>query len=168
MSENKRNKLPRSVRSLDHGKAKKTWILIAQRTKAKLIEHLGMGKQLTLIRGFINPAGELHTSELVSDRPGRSYRSTSVGIGRSSLGQSEDAHEHALTLFAKDLASTIEEGVVKGNCDQIILAAEPHCLGKIKKTLSPQARKRVSATIDQDLFLLNNQKLYLKLEDELR
>ena len=167
MSVKKPNKVSRSVKNLERADTTTTWILVAQRTQAKLLEHRGKGKQLTVIRGFVNPAGELQTRELVSDRPGRVY-GRSTGSGPHAAPASEQAHEHALTKFARDLASTIDKGVAKGSCDRIILAAEPHCLGKIKKTLGAQARKHVSATLHKDLFLLDNRKLFAKLEDVLR
>jgi protein required for attachment to host cells len=163
----KRVKLPKSVSALSHEGAKTTWILVAQRTKAKLMEHTGDGRQLTLIKGYVNPAGDLQTNELVSDRPGRVYN-LSGGAHRHTAAASEDAHEHALTVFANDLATTVEKGIAKGSCDRVVLAAEPHCLGKIKKALSAKAKKRVSAVINKDLFLLDNSKLYAQLRNVLR
>lgn len=167
MTRTTREKLPRTVRNIERRPAKRTWILLAQRTKAKLVEHGGAGEELTLLEGFVNPEGDRQTRELVSDRPGRVHRK-SVGGGRHPAAVSEDAHERALTEFADDLAKTIERGLAQGRCDRIILAAEPHCLGKIRKSLNPKARGRVSATFHQDLFRLNSRSLYSKLEEFLR
>lgn len=163
----KKNKLLDSVKKVTQAKEKKTWIIIAQRTQAKLIEYSGKGKNLLTIKGFINPAGKLQTRELVSDKPGRSY-SQSTGMRRSAMSSSEDAHEHSLTVFAKELAKALSKGLSDHACDRLVLVAEPHCLGKIKENLSTKVQKYIQATVDKDLFRLDNKKLFAKLEDVLR
>ncbi len=160
-------KLTREARSGSREKSGKTWILVAQRTKAKLFEYGNRGKSLKLVEGFVNPGGNLKTNQLVSDRPGRVYGLLG-NPSRSASVNREDPHQLLLKVFARALADRVESGLMKGLCDRIILAAEPHCLGEIKKALSARAKSKLRASIHKDLFLLDEQKLYIQLEGELR
>lgn len=161
------NKSLRAVSRLDRGNHEKTWILLMQRTQAKLMEYRASTRVLEFVEGFVNPSGDKKTGQLVSDRPGRLYRQA-VGTGRSPATSSEDAHEHSLSLFAKELAATVQKGLAVGRCNRLILAAEPHCLGKIKKSLNAKTQKRVAGTVSQDLFRLDSTKLFEKLKPMLR
>lgn len=143
-----------------------TWVIVAQRSRAKLLEYRTREKGLEPIEGFVNPAGELQTHELVSDKSGRGH-AQSGGGGRYTLAPSEDAHEHALTVFAKSLARTIEAGFAKNLFEHLILVAEPHCLGKIKASLGKGAQLRleaIEATVHKDLFMLDNKELLSRID----
>jgi len=163
----RRKQMPTRVRTLNLGAGRKTWILLFNRTRAKLIEYSGLGRQLKNIGGYVNPEGELQNKELVTDRPGRVHR-LSVGGGRHPAPASEQAHEHALTLFARELAAVLEMGLKTAKCERIVIAAEPHCLGKIKKVLSPKAKKKIHGTVHKDVLRLSSAELFSSLAETLR
>ncbi len=166
MPTKRRQTLSRSVRELKKVTKPKTWILVAERTRAKLLSYSGKGNALVQVSGYVNPSGELQTRELTSDRPGRGY-ARSIGTRRTAMTPSEDKHEQAFSAFAKSLAAKIEKGLANRNCEQVILVAEPHCLGKIKNSLGSRAKSRIRASINKDLFRLDEKKLFLELKEKL-
>ena len=60
-----------------------TWILIADGTQARVLEHTGPGKGLVTIKGLDWSIPPLQTQDINADRPGRSH--SSVGSGRSAM-----------------------------------------------------------------------------------
>ena len=58
-----------------------TWILIADGTQARVVEHAGPGKGLTTVKGLDWSIPPLQPQDINADRPGRSH--SSVGHGRS-------------------------------------------------------------------------------------
>lgn len=85
------------------------------------------------------------TSDLGSDRPGRSFQST--GSTRSSY-ESTDYHQQVEDDFAEAAADQLNALLTNGS--GAILIAAPHVLGVMRKRLSPHARSRITAEIDKD------------------
>lgn len=155
----KRNKRSRSVHLREKQEPVITWILLMRRGRAKLLEQRSHAADIRLVEGFVNPAGDLRNIELVADRAGRIDRCS--GAGGHSAAPTETAHEHAVTSFARSLAEKLEAGLVNEKCTQIVIAAEPHCLGKLKGELGRNSKKRIRAVIPKDLFLLSKKELAL-------
>jgi protein required for attachment to host cells len=85
------------------------------------------------------------TSELGSDRPGRSFQST--GSTRSAY-ESTDYHQQEEDEFAEAAADQLNALLTNGS--GAILIAAPHVLGVMRKRLTPEARSRITAEIDKD------------------
>ena len=85
------------------------------------------------------------TSEMGSDKPGRSFQSS--GNGRSAH-ESTDYHQQAEDLFANEAADQLNMLLTAGA--SAILIATPHVLGVMRQRLAPEARSRITAEIDKD------------------
>ena len=85
------------------------------------------------------------TSEMGSDKPGRSFQS--AGKGRSEH-ESTDYHQQEEDRFANEAADQLNMLLSDGA--SAILIATPHVLGVMRKRLAPEARARITAEIDKD------------------
>lgn len=158
------NAIPQSVAHLHSEKKPVTWVLIAQRGKAKLLEQKDDSKIFTHIKGFIDPSGEMQPKELDSDRPGRVDRVS--GPGSHAVSSKNDSHEQSLIRFSREVAQFIESGFVKGDCQRLIICAEPHCLGRFKEQLGKNSSHHLAVTVTKDLFLLDESELWRELEEQ--
>lgn len=153
-------------KAVTRARAQKTWIFLIQGSRAKLLEHED-GDTVSLLREFDNPDGRAKVSQIVTDRGGNSSAAP-VGGGRHVAVGSEDPKEHAVGTFVKAIAKDIETAIVQRDCDQVIVAAEPHCLGKLKERLSSRALEQIRALVQRDLYALNGKDLYIELRNVLR
>lgn len=126
-----------------------TWILIADGTRARVVEHLGPGKGLTTVKGLDWSIPPLQTQDINADRPGRSF--SSVGPGRSAMEPKTDPADHREAEFVRSVAHVMEEKAKSGAYDRLIIAAAPLALGNLRKLLSDHVKKTVVAELDKDL-----------------
>ena len=125
----------------------KTWIVVADASRARIFEIGVVKDELREVRGFIHPASRMKTSKLVSDRAGRVNR----GAGRSAMEARTCAHEVEAEHFAALLASELDKGIESRQCGAIVLVVPPRFLGRIRSGISPRAFNAVSRTILKDL-----------------
>lgn len=109
-------------------------LLIAlDRTKAKFFIKDSASAPLVLSEELDNPQGRLKNQELVSDSPGRSFQLGRPGL--NPLPNEQEPHEHALEKFVKRLADHIVSCHERNKFDRVVVAAEPHVLGVMRKAL---------------------------------
>lgn len=128
----------------------RTWILVADGARARLIE------QDPDVRSGLKPRAEREFSgtqaqsrEIASDRPGRTF--DIGGEGRHAMEPSTDPVRHAKLEFARDLAEHLSQAVNRHAFDRLIVIAAPRTLGDLRDLLPAAVRERVVAEIDKDL-----------------
>lgn len=124
-----------------------SWILIASRTGARIIEK--QGRELSLVQELTHARGRLRDRDVDSDRHGRS--SSRSGASSHSFGQPESPHEHDAKGFARELAESLRQGRLEGHYQRLVLIAEPHFLGLVKQALDDVTGRLVAATVAKDL-----------------
>jgi hypothetical protein len=83
-------------------KPTRTWILIADGSRARVLENDGPGHGLRVVDGMTFDGDHASTHEIVSDRAGRSH--SSVGPGWSAIEAHSDPHRNLKKKFAHQLA----------------------------------------------------------------
>lgn len=143
-----------------------TWILVANRTGAKLFETTGPNKPLQYPREFACPEGRIRGSESYRDQPGRSFNSSTQSHGghgtstpRHAYSSEVTHHELAARKFARTLAEMLEKEGLSHRYSKLILVSEPHFLGILKKALSPQVTERITVTLEKDIEEMPNHDL---------
>lgn len=131
----------------------KTWVLVADRARARFFLATTPKGPLTELEDLIQPEARNHERDLTSDRPGRAF--DSGGTGRHSMEAPTSARERAANAFAKLIAERIESGRQNGECEQIVLVAPADFLGTLKKRLCAQSAKLVSRQVSKDLTQLD-------------
>jgi protein required for attachment to host cells len=142
----------------------RTWILLADAASARLyVSGEGPG-DWTLLREIEHPESRMRPSELLSDKPGRVKQSTG---SRAALEPHTPRKKVEAERFARELAQVLDEGVVSGACERLVLVTPPAFLGVLRHKLPPRVAARVSDVIEKDYLHLDQPTLKKRLEREL-
>lgn len=136
----------------------KTWVLIADASKARLyimhkarmLQQLNHTKNLELIGEFTHSNSRKKNADLVSDRTGEFG---SGGFVESSAKVKEAEY------FAKELLQHIENGRVDNQFRDLIIVAPPTFIGMINKHMPKEVDKLIFKTIEKDYTQLNEKDL---------
>lgn len=143
----------------------KNWLMLANRTGARLFENLGQGNGLRLIENFSHPEGRLKDQDYNSDAPGRSF--DSHGQGRHSMEKGESPSEHENSHFAQLLADTLKTGREQDQVTHVYLVAEAGFLGDIRSAMDKKTLS-VTTNLDKDLVAIEERDLPGHLEGLLK
>lgn len=130
-------------------KAIRTWILIADSGRGRVLENLGPGKGMTEVAGLKFAADLPATHDLVDDRQGRSFESS--GSTRHPLEPRSDPRERLKHDFLAGIATEIDARLGQGGFDRLVVVAPPHALGELRRLFTDRVRAVVSAELDKDL-----------------
>jgi len=140
----------------------KTWILVANRSGARLFESRGPGKGLELLQILEHPAGKLKNGEIDADKHGRSFDRR--GYGRHAYSTEHDPATHVAEQFAKQLAELLEQGRTRQQYARLVLVADPRFLGILRAALPAPTAALVSGELDKDLAAVEPRDLPRYLE----
>ncbi len=127
----------------------KTWILVAESSRAKVYKANGRRAPITEIDALVHPECRMHEGDLVTDSAGSD--GGSVGQGRHVLENKVSAKDHESLEFARELASYLESARTSSNFDRLVLIAPPAFLGNLRHTLSKEVMSLVSRQVDKNL-----------------
>lgn len=125
------------------------WVLVADKSRAKLYSGKSRVNELTLERSWEHAASRSHEQELTSDLPGRAFDST--GANRHAMEQTVDPKDHEAIVFAQELAGEMEKGRVENLFSRLYLMASPQFLGMLRKQLSGELQKMLAGEVDKNL-----------------
>lgn len=127
----------------------RTWVLIADGSRARVLENLGPGKGLHQIPGWHQETDLPPSHELGADRPGRSFESH--GTGRHAMESPSDPHRELKRDFARQLAARLDADLARGAFDRLVVVAAPATLGDLRGALSAHVKSVVAGELDRDL-----------------
>jgi len=146
-------------------KATRTWILIADGARARILENDGPGKGVKAVKG-----GEFHTDlqpdrEVFADRPGRTH--DSAGPGRHAMEPPVSPHRTAKAEFARSLVETLDGKLAQGAFDRLIVVAPPQALGDLRRHFSGALKACLMAELHKDLTKVPDSEIASHLKDVL-
>lgn len=127
----------------------RTWIAIVDSRRFRVLENLGPGKGATPVDGMDREVDLQATSDIVSDRQGRSFESANQA--RHALEPRSDPNELQKEAFLKGVAEAIAERHRHGAFDRLVLAAPPWALGRLRTMLPEAVKASVSGEVAKDL-----------------
>ena len=130
-------------------KATRTWILIADGARARILQNDGPGKGLHALAGGVFRGEHASTHAIMSGRTGRTFSST--GPARSAIEAHSDPHRELKRSFAQRLADALADGWRKRAYDRLIIVAAPSALGDLRAAFSQEVRAKVTAEVAKDL-----------------
>ena len=142
--------MPNPPPSPQPGKKIRTWILVADGARARILINQGVDKGLEAVGGEKHAATHAPTRDLGSERPGRTF--DSVGGGRHAKEPRVDWHEFEKHQFAKKMAAVLDRAAGK-DFDRLILVAPPKTLGDLRGALSKQTSGLISGELNKDLTM---------------
>ena len=141
----------------------KTWVLIADGARARILENRGPGDGLVAVDGLEFSADHSPTNDLVADRQGRSF--SSHGPGRSAIEARSDPHRQRKSIFARHLADVLAVELEAGRYHRLILVAAPATMGELREAISPKVRATVAGEAALDLTKTQNADVASHLKD---
>lgn len=126
-----------------------TWILVADRSRARL---LSLDSEESIVRQrecFSNAEGRMRPRELESDRPPTTH--DRFGHGRHAVEPHTPSAEKVADRFAQQLRDALETGRSEHAFDELVLIAPPRFLGALHHAMGPRLRERVALQIDKEL-----------------
>lgn len=133
------------------------WVLSADAGRARIFSADSPKASLRPLQQLISPKARLREQDLTSDRPGRSF--DSFGAGRHATEPSTPASEQEAIRFAADIARQLKQGRDHGAFDRLILVAEPHFLGLIRKAIDPHTAKMITLEVAKDVSKASTEKI---------
>lgn len=143
-----------------------TWILVSDASRARIFEDRGLVSGLVERGGYACPGGREHLRDRVSDRA-RLKGGGSQGI-RAGILAERNPKDHEAEVFARFLADQLLRQAHQQAFDHLVLVAPPHFLGLLRASLDEGLAKRVVATFDKDLTLLDAQELSRRIHAPVR
>ena len=135
-------------------KPTKTWVLIADGARARVLMNTGPGQGLHPVEGLVFHGDHAATHDIVDDREGRTF--SSHGPGHSSIEARSDPHRDLKTKFAHQLAGILARGLEEKAYDRLVIVAAPSALGDLRTAISDHVRATVVGEVNQDLTKLPN------------
>lgn len=132
-------------------KPKKTWILVADGAKARILERMEpQGAVLPASdQCFSEPEARAKTRDVGADRPGRVHESADTA--RHAMEPRVDWHRFAKEQFAKSVAGALEDAAKSRKYEALILVAPPQTLGDLRGALGQHAKALVEGEVGKDL-----------------
>lgn len=147
-------------------RARRTWILIADGARARILEQLGQGGEIRPIETEKFETVSKPSRELGSDRPGRVRES--VGHQRHAIEPKYDPHRGLETMFAHQLVDILSQRLSDGLFDHLVIVAPPVMLGDLRKALPAPLQSAVVAEIAKDLTKVPNNEIMGHIEGAIR
>lgn len=124
-----------------------SWILIANRSGARIVEK--QGSNFMLRESITHQAGRQRDRDVESDRRGRTF--DRIGGNRHALSSSETPHDHDAKAFARELAERLRNDHLQQRFERLVLVAEPRFLGFLREALDEVTARTVIASVHKDL-----------------
>ncbi len=145
----------------------RTWILIADAGRARVLENLGPGKGAHEVEGMTSDADlAASTHEMVDDRQGRSFESS--GATRHPLVPRSDPRDLAKRSALASVADHLDQRASEGAFDRLVVVAPPQALGILRAAFSDRVKAAIVGEVAKDLTKVPDHDLAPHLADHVR
>lgn len=125
----------------------KNWVVVLNRIEMKIYRQYSAVKPLIFVKSIENSLGREKNRALTTDKPGSDRMNIKGAVHSHSLTRERDPHEEAAAQFARQLARELSTARKNGSYDKLILVAEPHMAGLLKKSLDKTTMNCVSDSV---------------------
>ncbi|MES2191417.1 MAG: host attachment protein [Pseudomonadota bacterium] len=127
---------------------KPDWILIANASHARLLEHRP-GKPLTLLQTFEHPQSRRKAGELGTTKAGHEFGAS--GFAGAAYYSRVNAKDKEQIRFARELAEMLEQEARQNTFQAVSLFASSPFLGELKQELGDMTAQLLTTACDIDL-----------------
>jgi protein required for attachment to host cells len=135
----------------------KTWLLVANAHRARVLEQHGSQKSLTELDGFVYPQSQLPSKGDISGDAGKGHGRT-AHHGTQFEPHTEPQDKERLE-FARELANYLNEAANSHIYSELILIATSPMLGTLRPLLNHAAHQMVKRTVAADLTIYQDRDL---------
>jgi protein required for attachment to host cells len=129
-------------------KALSLWIAIADGEHARFVQP-DNNNTLRTVLALDSVSAHQRSTDLGSDRPGRSFESATTGS--HGVAPRHDPHVLEKERFAHLVAAQLGEAAARGAFDELVLVAPAHVLNELREELDAAAASRLVGTLAKDL-----------------
>ena len=144
-------------------KATKTWVLIANGARARLVVAEGRGKGLHITEKLDFHGDHSPNRELQRDKPTRVFES--IGATRHGVESKSDPHRELKRDFAQDIAEALDGLLAQRQFDRLVVVAPAVTLGDLRTALSEAVKATVVSEVVMDLTKVPNNEVARHLAD---
>jgi protein required for attachment to host cells len=126
-----------------------TWVVVANSSCATIYK-MEKIKELKELQHLEHPESRLHSRDLVTSRPGRSFESM-ADHSRHALEPPTSPQKIEFMAFARTLCEHLELARKNGDFDNLYLAASPSFLGLLRQYMSMHVNATIKKEIDKDM-----------------
>ena len=127
------------------------WVLVADKSRARLFKMRGRAAELSLDREWEHPASRLPDKAAEESAP-----DSSGNVDETSQGNHSTLDvTHEAELFAQELISEMEKGAASGCFLHLYLIAAPEFLGLLRKKMGASLKDLVEDEVAKNLTTLN-------------
>ncbi len=142
-----------------------TWVVVADGARAFIVANNGPGTGLVPVLTRSHPTPK--TSDLGSDKPGRSFSTARSGL-RHAMAPRADWHQFEKHKFAQGIAELLDDGRNRQAFDRLVLVAPPETLGELRSSLDKHTQAMITGEVAKDLTKHPMEDLSSHLEDMVR
>ena len=148
-------------------KRKRVWVAVVDGKRARCFRLGGSGQLEPVPQGTFDSATlGRRTSELVSDRAGRSFASSRSGT-RHAMEPPRDPRKLEKHRFAARFTAFLDAALADDQFDRCVLVAPPRSLGELRGLMSASLKERIWKEVAKDLAGLPAEALATMLTPEL-
>jgi len=129
-------------------KPTRTWIVIADGSRAHILLNEGPGKALSFVPGTDFRHATPPNREIYTERPGRTHES--AGVSRSAEDRN-DAHAQQKEKFVQTLIAFLRDKLSVKDFDRWVLVAPPEILSDFREHLDPTLKHVLAGELAKDL-----------------
>jgi protein required for attachment to host cells len=145
---------------------KRNWVVIANAARARVLEETDRPGKYESVADLVHPQSRQKGVDLAAvhggDRAGH-VEGTGHGLGSAAYQPRTDPRDREHDRFAREVSTTLNQGVAAGRCAGIVLVASDPFLGQVKAHLNVQARKLLLRTVASDYTTLTERELAERL-----
>ncbi len=145
-----------------------TWIVVTDASRAQFFALRHADGIRTMEEAAPTMASHLadHSSDLKSDRPGRSFSSAGGGV-RHAVEPHHDYHKLEKHDFAQAVMTFLEEAFDAHRFERLVLVAPHRTLGELRTLLPHKMKAHIWHEIAHDLTKLGRTELWARISPEL-
>ncbi|BBD77380.1 host attachment protein [Hydrogenophilus thermoluteolus] len=144
---------------------KKTWVVVANASTAKIYQALNAKGELALITTLSHPESRLRNQDLVTDKQKEHHNG---GAATPHDGERISPKAVEAQRFAHEIAAYLKEGRVQQQFERLIVAAAPQFKGVLIAALDAATAKLVEKSIDKDYTQEDERTLGERLAESIR
>ena len=135
------------------------WFVVINRKSAKVFEVSDKPQALTYLRTIRNPLGAIKNKLMRLDKPGFSRGKFVKNKSPHALTHEKNPQEDSAIDFAKKLAHYLRSHKLNKNYLNLIIAAEPHMMGLVRKAIEHDHFKVNIRWLQKDLEKMSTERL---------
>lgn len=117
-------------------KPRRTFVLVADASRARLYQGTEGSPKLSLIEEFEHPESRAKAKDLMADKPGRTFSSGGMTEARSAKEYRTDPKEVEAEKFARELSHRLATLWEAHTFEDLVIAAPPKFLGLLRASLA--------------------------------